>query len=327
MKFVTKQLLCVIFLFFFLSDNTLVLSRKVNHHSRAYRRHSRRENPAGDTKKVLNIKNQWVSMFVGFLEALGGENTDWYACLPKTWTTTVEAPPAESDQEDSDFRIFSGNVTGLGAIIGAVVDSMCAIKQYIISFIKVIIASDGKFFLQRRYRRVFRTKKGFFDWIKKTATAVYNTIKKGLQKAWEFISDAVKAVLDKAKAQIYSLKQSVMKWMQSPRIANFIEISKCLFSAGKFVFTVWETINGFITKVSNVIKSLALTPIATVMVVADIILAVICSWKEFQKAGSYFTLGGKQDAKNFKFYYYGLAIGTIASAIGNANTIVEAFQD
>lgn len=256
-------------------------------------------------------------------------------CLPFGWVTSVPGDVMVVKNEEKAFFLLYQASRAIKSVVGFFIDAVCLAKKYVITLIKPIVSIiDREFFLQNKYRRVFRNKKGFIDWVtsargtaKMGIVEVYIQVKSALGKAWDKVTQPVKDMIENAKQQFFELKESLINWFQSQKVISIMSSVRCILCAVNYSEGVIGVIIGFFDKFKNIIKAYSVGIISTAGVFADIILGLISNWKDFVNGVAAFDKGFAAQRSGERWYYYGLATGYFAAGIGSAPTIQEEFQN
>jgi len=173
-----------------------------------------------------------------------------------------------------------------------------------------------------------------------SAEDAYNFVASGARMAKDAIKAATKRVVASAVANfpgpvaafqaiadyIKSLVDRVKLFFQSDTWKTIKAVFDCLNAAVAFASEFKEAIMGVISKVKEIIVSVAtLSPLA-LAALADIILALLCNWDKFAKAVEWFTKASAETVPVKSYEFWGRGIGGIVNAIGTAPTIKETFE-
>jgi hypothetical protein len=325
MKLNTKKILALLFLFMLTAETLATLVRKyqsMRKNKRVHKKFSVRE----DVPKTLNLSNPFFTCAVGFVESLGGDETGWYNCLPKEWTKDAPGDVSKSSTLDQQFSTLNGTLQKVLSTIGTAITYVCKAKDAVLTVVKQIMGNkDDKksFFLEGKFRRRFRNRRGVIDWIKNTASETWNVVQSNVLSAWNTLSSPIQTAIDQAKESLLKFKQQILDLIQGTIVQKMWDIAQCIWSAGKFIKGIYDVIKSGYDKIKNISAAVAQGGVLIPLVAADLIVGLLCNWEQFKKGIDYFFLGSSKSVSGEKFYFFGKGAGTIVAAIAGAKTIAE----
>jgi hypothetical protein len=328
MKLYTRQLLSLLFLFIITAETCFAFNNRKYRSARKFKSQNKKSSVNLDAPKItLNVPNSGFSFMVGAIEAIGGDITGWYECLPKEWTKEVNNDVIKTSGVDAQLANLNESFQNVLKVIGVVVQATCAVRDAVLIVVKQILGNDGKksfFLLEGKFvRRRFKSKRGVLDWIQNTTSDTWVVVKDSVTSAWNSLSQPVKDAIDKIKEELLKLKKKLQEFFKGPAWDNMVKVGLCVSTGMKFAKEVSTLFKSGYDKIVNINMGLALGGVAVILVLADIIIGLICNWEEFKKAiDSFFTGAGKSD-KNEKAYFYGRGAGGLFRAIAGAKTLSE----
>jgi hypothetical protein len=282
--------------------------------------------------KTINTKNPLFSFAVGFVEALGGNETGWYECLPKEWTKEQDDPIKNSPID----KKFEGLHSVLKFILGGVakiVDTACKFKSMVLGVFKKLLSGE-LFFMEISSRRrgpLGKIKKGLSkagDKIKEVGGKAIDKAKEVGGKIKGLAEDVVKKLGEKVisgfkalKDKFLELKDKFLQVFQGDLFEKLKKLLNCLKSLATFGKNIYSVIMGFYGKINSLIAGAAAGGYGAILPACDIIVALICNWRKFKQAIDFFVLAYQKSDKIEKVYFVGKGFGQIANAIGTAETV------
>jgi hypothetical protein len=170
--------------------------------------------------------------------------------------------------------------------------------------------------------------------------AAYHFVASGVSMAAKAIKKGVTAIVDwaaeKYAAAVASL-QAIADYLTSlvNKIKSFFQgslwtriknIIMCIKSAKALGSVIYEVVKSIVGKVKSIVKAVTMGPVG-LAALADIILALLCSWADFAKAADFFVQASAETNKIKAYEYWGRGLGKILYIIGMARTLSETFSE
>ncbi len=233
----------------------------------------------------MNVQNPFFSLAVGRGEALGGDNTGWYKCLPDDWVKEVPDDVEKTSTLDQKFGQMNDTLQKIISALGSKVDSLCQVKDWVPILFKQILFHNKErrfFFIEGKFgRRIrFRNKWNLFDWIKERISTTKDTWKEKIKNEWDALSNPVfeliKKLLETVKDDLIKFKeQYIDTFIKGTVFEKVWNIIQCLYSGGMMVYEIYSTFKSLKDKIGLINKAISPGGITVVPVISDIILAKI----------------------------------------------------
>jgi len=286
-------------------------SRRVRHHSRHHSRHRHR---GGFTTNLYQLALGMAT------ELMGGINID--ACLPAAWKN------AGQDQEnDANTTVASDQTTWQKILgyLGTAVDIVCAVKDYVGKAIAFITGNIRR--LMRRYIRLFlqgKVRRTFSQWwgsdLWDSATSAVSAVWSGVKTAYGWVTDKLaglaNAIIDAitgAVVNIYkafeAVKAKFLQFWNSPLMVAIRQFIDCVSGLKEAIQNVKDLIKGF--------KDKAVLVTQGVSGWVQIIVGLICAWKDLKTAVTY-LINGIQATGPRRWNWLGKFVGKLVYTIATS---------
>jgi hypothetical protein len=289
------------------------------HRRRVSRRHSRR----------APNENKWYNLAMGVLgELAGGNHEAVQGCLPDEWKTEGgEQQPAQAETDPSTVTQSSGVLEKIVSIVGGIIDMFCKVKDWVkgllvkrlykryhlkYSFIQRKMRKWG--WLSRAWNSVKSAAKSVGNAVVSAGKAVYNGVKAGVSWVYEQAKKVVMAIVGKITEVWNSLVEKIQGIFNSPIVQKLLGIFECLQGLQGAAAELVAVVKGIITKVRKIMTM-------GLLGLVDVLLDLICNWKEFKAAVDFLLAGIRESNTVQKFKLIGKFIGKLLFAIGKARRL------
>jgi hypothetical protein len=340
MKLDTKKFLALLFVFIFTAETFVAFARKHHTVSKFHKYQTTRITLSkSEQSKTINTKNSFFSFAIGFVESLGGNETGWYECLPQGWTKESKDDPAKNSPLDQKFEGLHSVLKFLLGGLAKIVDGLCKVKSLVFGVFKKLMGGESISFVEVKSRKRRGGPKKLGDKIKKGFEKAGDKIKEAGGKAIEKVKevgikikgiaeDVIKKIgetvmkgITALKEKFIAFKEKLKDLFKSDLMEKLKKLIECIKSAGKFAQNIMAVIKGFYTKINSLLVGAAAGGVGAIVPAVDIIIGLICNWRQFKTAIDYFILAYQKSDKIEKMYFVGKGFGQIAHAIGTAETV------
>ncbi len=288
------------------------------------------------------------NFFIGIGEDLLFMNQDYLKCFPPEWINKNES----SEQTDNSIQeAIEPTRTGFETIMhvfAKFLDFFCEHREKILNFLHYFYLMN--LFTKRRLssensennsavKNLEKSAtKGFFTDKLSTIKGTLMSSKEKFKKIFSKLKDKIKNHLENWEKKIASVQrgQTFLRlikssWSTLKKLGeNLYEIFLHLFSGGnflqcldaiKFSFPSLKSIvTGVISKVTTLETAIGLHAPGIVIWAVDMVIALICQFREFEKVLNYIKDAKNSNKKNVKFYYSGKIIGKLLNVFSTTPT-------
>lgn len=287
------------------------------------------ENNHSNSNNHIHTINPWFSLVLGTFEMIGGKGeNNWHKCIPDTWAKEVKnIDNKEIELYNNEYDSWHISMKPIVDFLESIVDKFCYVKDKIVKILKDVLGYGGKSFLQaktslsRRYHSHWFTEK--FKTFKEHVVDIWEKVKKSANKAWHFISDPIKNILELVKISLISLKNKIVGFFTSSMWEQLKKIYECSLGIGEFQEKIEKNLSDGIHKIQRLGLAAVAGGLPLVIIISDLIVGIICNRGAFKKSYDYFKEGSMKTRIMDKFHFYGKGFGEILFGISSAKTIIK----
>jgi len=266
------------------------------------------------------------------IEDLGGESGILEKCLDKKYQT---GNPVPENSLETAFKNLNNNIKKPLEILGKVIDALCLVRMIVKGFITgsnfAKKFKSSKAFIQGESKALATTENIFDDIWDEIKDAVSDLKKKAssLNKKFDsfkgdvddFIDDAGKTlsaplnqIVDFAKA----FSNGIREILKGKMFQEFKKFADCALKVGIWGTGIARVVIGVYSKITAISAGLAAGGAGVFLPLADIMVGLVCKWKDFVKAIGYLIQGINSSKTVQRWMYFGRFFGRMLFAFATA---------
>jgi hypothetical protein len=280
-----------------------------------------------EKKLSLDINNSFLRFFLGIVESLGNNNTDWIKCLPKKWQKE-EPNLQKAGLIQRQFEKMYTAIQTLGLIIKNGIKIVCHplkyLKTVIIDLLGVMFtaAGDLKVYVSRKIAEQNDNPDAKPTFGMKVINKIKDAnhyLKQKFKLAWNELSAPIRAIFKEIGETIVEFVKDLVTFFKSKEFAEIVKVFKCMGSSGMAAYEIVKVFYGFFNKISLIIAaSSGSYGAAAAPLLAKMALGILCKFEEFGLAINFAAEAITTKKLMDKTFYFGKFIGQIIHALGTS---------